>query len=90
MNDLLILGLLLCLGILALGIWGGMLFIWQKRDFANRMHEFKMFQMENSRIILQMDKNAERHQTENRQFFKGLTYTVAQIFERVDRESKNE
>ncbi len=55
------------------------LFIWlrQERDGAERHRELRTFQLENARLIQQMEKNLDRRQIENEKFFLEMEKTFA-------------
>jgi len=81
MNDLVILGIVLGAGLGSVVIG---LFIWQHFEHKKSAFELKSFQMENTRLIQQMEKNATLRHDENMTFFKGLGYSVGRIVHRLD------
>lgn len=81
MNDLVILGIVLA------AIMVG-LFIWQHFEHKKSTFELKSFQLENTRLIQQMEKNATLRHEENMTFFKGLGYSVGRIVHRLDTEGE--
>lgn len=81
MNDLVILGIVLA------AIMVG-LFIWQHFEHKKSAFELKSFQLENTRLIQQMEKNATLRREENMTFFKGLGYSVGRIVHKLDGEGE--
>jgi Flp pilus assembly protein protease CpaA len=85
MNDLVLLGIVL--GSLVFGTFLILLY-----SIKDSRQEFKMFQMENTRLIQQMDKTAERHYAAAMQnhedtiaYIKAMGIRLEQVFERVDK-----
>jgi|GEM_PF-4188963 len=83
MNDLVILGLSLG-GFFAFAIL--IIFIIQERAADKRATELRMFQMENTRLIQQMEKESQLRHAQNDRFFRGLSYSVGQIYLKLDEE----
>ncbi len=72
MNDLVILGIVL----------GGivlMLFLISERQAGKRAVELKMFQMENTRMIQQMEKESRLRHEENMTYFNGVMQSISRV-----------
>jgi hypothetical protein len=77
MNDLVILGIVL--GTIVLVI-----FLVQEREAGKRAVELKMYQMENTRLIQQMEKHAERRHEENMTYFQGIMQSIARLIRKQE------
>lgn len=84
MNEIVLMGIAMA-GVTILT--GVIFYLLQNRQFRESHLELKSFQMENTRLIHQIERNAALRHEENMTFFKGLGYSVGRIVHRLDDES---
>jgi hypothetical protein len=88
MNDLVLLGISMSGVVLLIGL---VLFIITERQASKRALELKMFQMENTRLIQQLNKSMEQMEKENRirhdenmTYFQGIMQSIARVIRRQE------
>jgi len=81
MSDLGILGLAMSGVVLLTGV---VFYFLQNRQFRESHQELKMFQMENARIIQQMEKNAAQRHADSMQYLEGMWGSLGRVIRKQE------
>lgn len=63
---------------------GAVFYLLQSRQFRESHQELKMFQMENTRIIQQMEKNAAQRHADSVQYLEGMWGSLGRVIRKQE------